>query len=199
DPLAAERDLLDALLAADADAIRFVPPQGLWYGTALLRAALLRRAGDASNAIGLALQVLPIKQELAIETLVDGWLDAATLAKLDPTPLRQPAVGLVRDDALAARVAPLLKKLADAHPASDALAFATSKAFRVRKEYDTALSVARRTHDAAPTYTTAIAIAGVARASQDFRMAVAGFREALKFAPDDVGARLDIGDLSMDE
>jgi tetratricopeptide (TPR) repeat protein len=211
DPLHPEvsRALIAFQEAAGARALELVPMEGeIFHGLAALRAWLLCAAGQHDEALSLLLQAQAAVPTVPYAGWLERWLGQPSfLHAIAPDGLASHAEMVLQaapperpGDAAdtVARVLAALQRAQEAHPASARLFFVTCRSLRRAGRLDEALQLAELRRRTRPDYFTFIAMASVQREQGKLAAAVDSFRGALEHEPEDVGARLDIGDLTLE-
>jgi len=196
-----ECDKLVAAFAdlAGADPLAFIPDEGLWYGLGALRAALLVRAGRHDEAVPLLLACLAAVPDAPFVPWLRRWLDQpGVIAALDPEQVAVELTNCARHEPLGAALHELARRIHDAHPDHDRLAFAAIKLARLCWRYADAIAIGRAAIARGAMPMAAIGLAGALRNDGDPEGAIAALREALRHQPDNAGILLDLGDLSLD-
>ncbi|MCB9564475.1 MAG: tetratricopeptide repeat protein [Kofleriaceae bacterium] len=191
--------LIDAFCAAAApDPLAAVPATGLWFGLGALRAALLVRAGRGGEAVPLLLACLAAAPTAPFVPWLARWLDDPDLvAAVAPGDVARELVACTRHEPLGAALHAHARRLHDAHPDHDLLAFAAVKLARMCWRIGDAVAIARAAIARGPMPMTSIGLAGALREDGDLEGAIAAFTEALRHDPDNVGIQLDLGDLNL--
>lgn len=209
DPLDPEHlELLEELIESASDPLALVPVEDRMYvGAAAIRAEIQARLGQHRDAAELLLQVMQSRPELPFIVWLERWLSApGAIHALDPDALAmraQPlADALANDPALREytlpRLASVLTQVQRVHPGSELLAFVTSITARRAGLLEQALAIAKEAHAKQPSYMATIALAGAHRELGQLEEAIAAFRLAQAAQPEEIGTRLDIGDLLLE-
>jgi tetratricopeptide (TPR) repeat protein len=177
----------------------------MFHGTAVLRAALLARAGELTQAAELVLAAVPAAPAAHYLEWLEGWLDQPhALQALDPETIERAAGTLCRGELgpdLGRRVAALLRLISDAHPSSAPLGFLACVQLRKAGQVQEAVDFGQARAYEWPSYQVFIALGGALRQVGELEAALDAFGGALRHArneQDQVGAGLDIGDLLME-
>jgi tetratricopeptide (TPR) repeat protein len=203
----AARALLDQAIAAAADPLALVPcdEPGRPYPLVAVRAYVHWQRGERDAALSLMAQIYHDVPTWPFWPWVEDWLAAAATAE----PAAATAVaGLLttlghrlkggapeaQREALE-RLLPTLGAYQRAHADDALLALGLSVLARELGHVDDALAISTDAHHRAPSYFTAVAIAGARRAGGAPALALDAFDEALRHNPDDLPVRLDRGDL----
>jgi tetratricopeptide (TPR) repeat protein len=199
--------LLDQVVVSTPDPLALVPcdePETP-YPLVAVRAYVYWQRGDRDAALSAMAQVYRAVPGWPFWPWVEDWLTAAVGAE----PAGPTAVAAVvstlghklkggAPEAQREALERLLLALRDhqrAHADVPLLALALSILVRELGHVDEALAIATEAHQRAPTYFTAVALAGARRAQGRFALALDAFQDALQRNPDDLSARLDRGDL----
>jgi tetratricopeptide (TPR) repeat protein len=200
------RELLDRVIRAAREPLDLVP----WtkpetpYPIVAVRAAIHARRGQLDEAIrlmGQIYQAVPDTPFLA--WLIEWAADAEQFNQVEPDSMVSLIAGLSRkldpagDPASRAAIEPLLPALLSyqaSHPQAGRVAALLSTLVRKLGRLDQALALAQQAYAAQPDYYTAVMLGGAQRARGELAAAVASFRDALRFQPEDLAIRLDIGD-----
>jgi tetratricopeptide (TPR) repeat protein len=204
--------LLDELIAhagSPRAALQFVPLSDetpTYFGTAALRSYILAMCGYMSEAVDLLLQVIRQGPYPSYIPWVLDWRDRPGFATaLEPsqvlcalTPIIQQCgeepVQLAHDQESLEAILPLCELATAIHAENAMLWWLHSITYRKLGRYAEALSIAEAGYRAAPDYFTAIAIAMAHKREGRIDTAVAAFRRALRFQPEDAACRNDIAD-----
>jgi tetratricopeptide (TPR) repeat protein len=200
--------LLDRVLAASRDPLQLTPAEkDAEPADVAVHCYILAHAGKAAEAVERLLELIAARPA-AVRYLAwaVAWLDAPEAAGtldmrrvnafLDAWLQRFPGLVLDSDEARR-RLKPLLPfaRKIDQTQATDEL-FLAAHAALLRKSgrLDEALAVAEQAYQNQPGYPTALALAQAHEAKGDIERGCALTQEALRFKPDDVAARLEMGD-----
>ncbi|MEO7092670.1 MAG: tetratricopeptide repeat protein [Polyangiales bacterium] len=205
-PLAPEAGgLLERILEVADDPLALVPfTHGTSFAIVAVRAYVLAKRGRFSEALELLFQVAAVHPEIPYLAWADEWLKAPGAgASVDPASLANHVgrwvVDLEGDDD-AGRSAivcglPAVAQLAAAHPQSVDLRYWHVAALRKLSRWDDALATARTLYEEHSTWRSALAVAMVLKMKGDLDDAVDMFQKAIGHRPDDLGCRLDLGDM----
>ncbi len=179
-----------------------------FHGTAALRAWLLQAEGRTAEAVPLLLRVQAAAPDVPYALWLESWLeDSASVEGLDGELVASAAQGVLgsvdlaapgRSGAALGSVLSTLRRVQAAHPESSQLFFVTCVALRRAGFADEAERLAEQRRRTNPDYFASVALAGIHRDQGEFEEALQDFQTALGYLPEDVGARLDIGDLSLE-
>jgi tetratricopeptide (TPR) repeat protein len=199
DPLRAEiGDAVAALLAATDDPLALVPVEdGMFFGTTALRAAMMERLGDLSEAVWLLLNAQPAAPHVPLLSWADEWLARPGASQsLDAELVCSAAVEVLQpgDLRLARAFLPVLRHLRDRAHEAPIIATTLCRALRSAGELDVALDVAREVYARAPGYHSAVTLGATHDDRDEPEEAIAAYHTALAHDPDDVPVRLDLGD-----
>jgi tetratricopeptide (TPR) repeat protein len=199
--------LLQRLYGAADDPLRLVPfENGTSFAIVAARAWVLARMDRLTEAVELLFQVADVQPTLPYLVWVAGWLaDDAAARSVDANAIIR-AVGTwvihrrEIDDDPAARPAlrtgmPAVVRLAETHPDSVDLRYWAVAGLRKLGSLDEALVAARALYAEHPQNRSALSVAMVCREQGDIGGATEAFRAALSHDPDDIGVRLDLGDM----
>ena len=202
--------LLDQALDAGKNSLDLTPvrgPEPPYFGTVALHAYTLARLGRVTEAVDLLLQLVHAYPHIPYLDWALKWLDRPEAA--GRLPMRRvawflssmvqqyPALRNQRDGGRATldRLPDFIRKVRAAQPADgDFLAISVSVLRRLGL-LDEALEYARRSYALKPSFHSAVAIAVAHESRREPDEALAAYRDALRFEPDDVSARLSMGDL----
>jgi tetratricopeptide (TPR) repeat protein len=192
------RELIDVFAAATApDPLMHVPSKDLWYGLGALRAELLVRAGRKREAVPLLLACLSAVPGAPFVPWLDRWCDAETCAAIVPDDVARELTRCTKHEPLGAALYAIARRLHDAHPSHDLMAFAAVKLARMCWRMDDAVELARSALARGPMPMTAIALAGTYREMGDLPACFAAFEDAQKLDPSNAGIMLDLGDIAL--
>jgi tetratricopeptide (TPR) repeat protein len=204
--------LLDQIIAlAGSKALDLAPlsKEG-YYGTAAVRAYILAAQAELSSAVQLLLSVIVAHPEIPYAHWLLRWRDQTGFAPALTPELAIGAAGPIlgafqQQDYVPVDAAKPLANLetvlalaTEVHPEASLVWFLRSVALRKRGLFEEAARVAEEGHRRAPSYGTAVAMAGVYRRMRNFDAAVAAFREAISRQPNEeagISARNDIADI----
>lgn len=206
DPLHPEfLDTAEALLRAGPEnAAELLPLEkaGGWFGEVALHAWLLARTGNATPAVSILLQVAAVKPEVPYLVWARQWLESPDFVRaVEPMSVARAAEGLLRQvdlsthTSLAETVLDVLGRIRAAHGDSGPLVMVNARVARGARRFQEALDIALAYEREHPDWTAAIAVANGYRYLGDLTTAVAYFRRAVEREPEDLSARLDIGDV----
>ncbi len=204
--------LLDQIIAqAGTKALDLAPlSKDVYFGTAAVRAYILAKQGELSSAVQLLLSVIVARPEIPYAHWLLRWRDQTGFADaLTPelaVSTAGPILGAFRqadyvpEDAAKplANLETVFALATELHPEASQVWFFRSVALRKRGLLEEAARVAEEGHRRAPSYETAVAMAGVYRMMHNFDAAVAAYREAISRQPNEaagVSVRNDIADI----
>src|SRR5262245_9381886 len=201
------QDLINRLIAAVPEPLELAPFDQMGYaGTAALRACILARQGQLSDAVWLVLQVVMAKPDGAFLDWLIPWLRQAPAEihlDLDQVNhflgwvlLQYP--GNVIDDASSCRFITQVLAFIDASlsrlPTDQKLLYARVSFLRKVKRLDEALTAAEELYRIFPGYFPAAAVGMVYQARGDRDQWHAWYQKALEYDPQSVPHRLEFGD-----
>jgi tetratricopeptide (TPR) repeat protein len=208
--------LLDRMIAKSDDPLSMAPlgagRKGTWAGTGAVRAYVHAKLGQYREAMMLVVSIqqspdanIPPFWRWAARWLAEPGVAAQCEAAqgvsfLTPLVMQYPGV-VVHDPAARAElefVRPAADALAAAFPASGPIATLRSLLLRKAGHTEEAIRAAEAAYAAEPSYASAVARAMARQAAGDVEGTIAGYRDAIRFEPDDPGARADIAILLMD-
>ncbi|MFY0571905.1 hypothetical protein ACN28E_49860 [Archangium lansingense] len=205
DPLHPEfLETAEALLReAPENAAQLIPlKEGGWFGDVALRAWLLARTGNATEALSLLLHVAAVKPEVPYLAWTRRWFESPGFARaVEPLPVAAAAEQILRGVDLSAHPAmtdsaiALLARVRAVHPEVPELLLVHARMLRGANRFQEGLESALAYERAYSNWTAAIAVAGAYRCLGDVPSALEYFRLALTRKPEDLAVRLDIGDL----
>ncbi|OJT24554.1 hypothetical protein BO221_15505 [Archangium sp. Cb G35] len=206
DPLHPEfLDTAEALLRAGPEnAAELIPlnNDGGWFGEVALHAWLLARTGNATPAVCLLLQVAEVKPEVPYLVWARQWLESPDFVRaVDPMSVASAAerflqqVDLSTHPSLAERILDVLARIRAVHGDSGLLMMVHARTARGARRFQEALDIALAYEREHPDWMAAVSVANGYRYLGDLTSAVAYFRRAVERDPEDLSARLDIGDL----
>jgi tetratricopeptide (TPR) repeat protein len=204
--------VLDDLVATAPDPRRLLPSGPAGYGAAAVHAYALGKTGRADEAYQLLRQLVPANPGNGAIDWALPWLEAGTLTAAQ----RAEAVSLFFVSAhhrgfgnrarlepheadLVRRWLPHVQAFMAGRPLDDPFYSAYVPLLRKTGRQDEALRIVRARHQAAPSYESAVSLAATLRDAGDFGGWLEASRECLKFRPDDVAVRLDLGDCFWEE
>jgi tetratricopeptide (TPR) repeat protein len=203
-------ELLDEVLDAGNLSTDLAPIDGdhpPYFGTVSVHAYLLARQGRIADAVDLLLQIVLAYPFIPYLEWALRWLDrpeAAGALRMERiiysiTMLWQqfPALKGQTDGGRATldRMPEFIRKVrATQPPNADFLAMSVSLLRRLNL-VDEALQYAKDAYEIEPGYRTAVAVAVAQESKRAPDLALAAYRDALRFEPNDIAARLSIGDL----
>jgi tetratricopeptide (TPR) repeat protein len=205
-PLRADaRGLLERILERADDPLALVPFQhGTSFAIVAVRAYILAKRGRFGEALDLLFQVAAVHPEIPYLAWADEWLQQpGAAASVDPTSLANHVGRWVvdlegEDDAGRSAILcglPAVAQLAAAHPQSVDLRYWHVAALRKLGRWADALVAARTLYEEHSTWRSALAVAMVLKMKGDLDDAVEMFQKAIGHRPDDLGCRLDLGDM----
>jgi len=194
--------LLDQIIAqAGAKALDLAPLSNeVYYGTAAVRAYILAKQGDLSSAVQLLLSVIVTRPDIPYAHWLLRWRNQAGFAAALTPEL---AIGLaapvldpfrqsdyVPEDAATplANLETVLALATELHPEASQVWFFRSIALRKRGLLEEASRIAEEGDRRAPSYETAVALAGVYRTMSRFDAAIKAFREAIHRQPNEAAS-----------
>ncbi|GAB4190483.1 MAG: hypothetical protein OHK0022_03320 [Roseiflexaceae bacterium] len=206
DPQALE--LLERAIRAVRDPLALAPistSEPTPYPIIAVRALLLHRQGQLDEALHLMAQIYQVVENAPFLAWVVDWsagterfdaTDPGVMALLIGSLSTQLSQGL--DQAAAGTLAaltPALLRYQAAHPQSGTVGALLSTLVRKQGRLEEAMALAWNAYAAEPGYMTAAILGGAHRALGATAEAIAAFRAALDFEPEDLPIRLDLGDL----
>lgn len=190
------------LREAPENAAQLIPlDEGGWFGEVALRAWLLARTGNATEALTLLLRVASVKPEVPYLAWARHWLESPGFIRaVEPLSVASAAEQLQREVDLAAHPAladaalDVLARVRAVHAEAPELLLVHARLARGAKRFQEALDIALAYERVYPNWTAAVAVANAYRYLGDEPAALESFRRALARDPEDLSARLDIGD-----
>ncbi|HEU4326448.1 MAG TPA: tetratricopeptide repeat protein [Roseiflexaceae bacterium] len=200
--------LLERAIRAARDPLALAPistTEPTPYPIIAVRALLLRRQGQLDEALHLMAQIYQVVPDAPFLAWVTEWAadeegfeatDPGVMALLIGSLSTQLSQGLGQGsaDALTA-LTPALLRYQATHPQPGAVGALLSTLVRKQGQLDEAMALAWSAYAAEPGYMTAAILGGAHRALGATAEAVAAYRAALGFEPDDLPIRLDLGDI----
>lgn len=191
----------DLLAAIDAQTAE----KGVWFGTVALRAELLAREGELTEALSLLLQVIQANPDAGYQAWIDRWVadeerfvdGIAPLAVLAAVKehVERPA-----DDALGEAAREILRAVNAVFPGEETVAFFLATVLRRGGRPDEAIEVANALLRLEPkSYFGHVALYNSLRDVGELEEALETMRAALALKPDEASIRLDIGDTRIDQ
>jgi tetratricopeptide (TPR) repeat protein len=194
--------LLDQIIAQAGTKALDLAPLGkeVYYGTAAVRAYILAKQGDLSSAVQLLLSVIVGRPDIPYAHWLLRWRDQAGFAAALTPEL---AIGLavpilnqfrqtdyVPEDAATplANLETVLALATELHPDASQVWFFRSIALRKRGLLEEAARVAEEGDRRAPSYETAVAMAGVYRKMGNFDAAITAYRDAIHRQPNEAAS-----------
>jgi Tfp pilus assembly protein PilF len=172
----------------------------LHAGRIALRLALLARNGEYAEAFWLLVQLVVASPQSGREEWISRWSKDPRFAKVDALALLATLKAESEKHRPGGEVFPRLMKLgqatARAHPNCEALSFFLVVELR-RMDACASANLAESNHRARPSYETAVPLYGSLLSAGDSEGALRVMREALAFAPHQLGPRLDMADLFL--
>jgi tetratricopeptide (TPR) repeat protein len=210
DPLRADyRALFESWYAAADDPLGLVPlVEGASYSLVCVHAEVRARKGDLGEAFDLLLRAAAVRPDVPFLAWGTEWIvPEGALAGLDPDVFEGGAQKLA--SALGRRDLPphprtidaalaILERVRAAHPDHIGIAYWHVAALRALARIPEALASAEALYALHPQWRTALAVGMVLRRTDDFDRAVLMFKKALEHDPEDLGCRLDLGDMLCD-
>jgi tetratricopeptide (TPR) repeat protein len=202
------RALLDRVLRAARDPLGLVsvPRAGeIPFQIAAIRAYIHAWRSQLDQAVSIMAQIyravpglpylpwlvewLSPKSALTVEVNAMSALVTALLGKFE--------TGDVEEHDTIERLVPALARYAIDHPqaASTHCIVVILRLMRTLGKVDEAFAIAERAYETSPNHCTAIALAMAHKARGNKEAAVAALRDALKYEPEEIEVRLDIGDI----
>jgi tetratricopeptide (TPR) repeat protein len=199
--------VLDDLVAAAPDPRQLVPSGPASYGAAAVHAYALGKARQAAEAYQVLRQLVPANPGNGIIDWALPWLEAGALTAAQ----RAEAVSLFFASAqhrgfgnrprlepheadLVRRWLPHVEAVLKGRPLDDPVYSMFVPLLRKTGRQEEAMRIVRARHAAAPSYESAVSLAATLRDGRDFAGWFTASQECLKFRPDDVATRLDLGD-----
>jgi tetratricopeptide (TPR) repeat protein len=191
----------DIALAAGGSFLDLVQStDNLYHGMAALRAWALHRSQKVSEAAPLLLRAQAVAPETDYLGLLERWMSNAGVVEqlnADWFTAALYAVDAAQPE-LRGRVLALAELALPALSDSDRLRFAVCVLRRKSGRTDAAATLAEDWVAERPGYWSHVALGNARRHQGRFEQAIAQFRHAIPYDPEDTAARLDIGDLSME-
>ncbi len=167
-----------------------------YYGLVVLHAIFAARAGNVARALPLLLQVKALVPQADVLAWGEEWLaDPRVVAGLD---LEALARSISAAQPPAQELCGVVDRIRQAREPNGLLTMVLCRLVRTGGDLEGALRIGEEEHARAPSYFTSIARAVVYRNQERIEDAIAAYRDAADRKPDDVGARLDIGDLLLE-
>lgn len=167
-----------------------------YFGLVVLHAIFAARAGNTARALPLLLQVKALVPQANVLAWGEEWLDdPRVVAGLDLEALGR-SIGAAQPPATELCV--VVDRIRKAREPNGLLTMVLCRLMRTGGDLAGALRIGEEEHARAPSYFTSIARAVVYRNQDRIEEAIAAYRDAAERRPDDVGARLDIGDLLLE-
>lgn len=176
------------------------------YCTVAAHAYVLARQGSYREAIDLLLQTIHVRPDVAYVNWAIRWLQQAPAGSVDMerlgwfvSSLAQNVPALMSRDeggkATLDRMAKFIQVVRQSHR-PDGRFLAVSVSLLRRLGYrDEALELAKEAYAGEPGFHTAIAVAVAHETRKELEPALAAYRDALRFQPDDLSVRLSMADL----
>lgn len=174
-----------------------------------LRARFLARRGRFADAFDYLLNVVSVRPEVPYLPWLEGWLaDADVRTGLEPERLASTVLsalrtldglesGAVYGDPVRQSLLTLVRTLRHAHGDSQPLMMAHAQLATRCDALHEALSVTEALYAADPSLETAVMLAGAHRVLGRVDTTVDTYRTALRYDPENVAVRLDIGDVLL--
>jgi len=202
--------LLDEVLDAADDPLQLCPipsDEPLWLGDGVVRVRALGRLGRRTEALALMLQLSVVRPEVPLLGWAKEWLDDKTV-RVDASDYagflggwaRRFGGTVIPEGAIRRQLGQALpvaaRALADFPDDPQILVLAAALSRKAGLAEGPAL--ARRAFAVQPGWNTAVSMAMAHRADGDLDGAIAWYERALEFDPEDLSARLDLGDLQCE-
>jgi hypothetical protein len=191
----------DIALAAGDSLLDLVPSKGDFYhGMAALRAWALHRGHQVGDAAPLLLRAQAVAPDTDYLVLLERWMSSTGMVEqlnADSFTAALHSVDAARPE-LRDRVLALAELALPAHSDSDRLCFAVCVLRRKSGSTDASASLAEDWVAERPGYWSHVALGNARRHQGRLEEAIAQFRYAIPYDPEDTAARLDIGDLFME-
>jgi tetratricopeptide (TPR) repeat protein len=174
---------------------------GVYHGTAALRALLLHRRGRSCEAVDLLWGGLSAASTADYLSCIEQCLDGLSAGAIDGGAQLYRSASNAFDGLPArskVRAAGLLVRIAGLLPEDDWAFFTACVTTRKAAKRPEAEAQASARVKARPSYPAYVALAGALREKGDYGGAVEAFQNASRLAPDEPGCLLDCGDLLID-
>ncbi len=209
DPMRAEwRNLLERISDVAPDPLQLAPlAKENYFATVAVRAYLLERLNRLGEALEVLFQVVLTKPDASYLDWAIEWLQKAEHRGKVPeqpligfyTQLLQQLPALQSDlrsgEATLQRLPLLIRTVLTPSPWGEYLPFLSASLLRRLGEKDEALALARTAHAAAPSFETAVAVGSALQDLERPAEAIAVFREAERFRPQEESIWLSLADL----
>jgi tetratricopeptide (TPR) repeat protein len=200
-------ELLEKIVKNADDALSLTTPDAggaLYYGSAAVRAFVLERGNRLGEALELIAGVAASQPEAPCLSWAERWIArphgrAALAGRGDA--FARPFGSWVRENPgrpLLERALLVLEKAAEADPEAEQPPYVAGMILRRIGRLDDALQVANAAFTRKPSWVSATALAQAHRKLGHVDQALAAYERALELDPDDLTARLDIGDMLLD-
>jgi tetratricopeptide (TPR) repeat protein len=178
--------------------------KGVWFGTVALRAELVAREGEFTEALSLLMQVIAAKPDAGYQAWIERWEgDERFTDGIAPMAV----LGAVKDhaerpsdDAAGEAARDILRATNAAFPGEETVAFYLATVLRRGGRPDEAIEVARSLLDLFPeSYVGHVALYNALRDIGELDEALEQMHASLALKPEEDSVRLDIGDTRIDQ
>lgn len=182
------------------------------FHVAAARCLILKETGALASALELLFQVMAARPDLRYEAWALNWNaeDPEALPKVPP-PFINHFLGRWMDafsehaedpawvERMTAAMPRLIEVIQEAHPGETAILTLASGVLRRLDLLDEAMKLNERAYEREPCWQTAVGVAITLRQKGDTERARSFYEKALGYDPEDLSARLDLGDMFLDE
>jgi tetratricopeptide (TPR) repeat protein len=201
--------LLNRIINNAREPLSLIQPDakgGMDYANAAVHAYIHAQMGKYEEAVALMAQILRAIPNLQYLSWISEWLSKPDRAnRITPRTLMNLLFSLSsklgdyisnpREREAIERILPMLEQVRKQNPHDGLFAGINSVFVRKLGQYDAAINLAKSAYAATPDYMTAVFLAGAYRSKGDITTTVENYQKALNHKPDDIGVRLDMGDL----
>ncbi len=198
---ARSKTTLELVRALDraTDDVDFVVPvsQGMFAGSAALRAWLLQSRGALDDACALVIEAHAALPSMRVLGWLDHWLDSSACGKLDPDRFASALNGVLPSAArgvLDAELESVAERVLTEHQDSNLLFYAIFRLIRDSGRLDDASEFGMARHRDRPSWQSALACASVEYRRHAVERSIQWLETAVALDPTNVGVRNDLGD-----
>lgn len=189
-------DLADALLRASDNALDIAPfGEPDTAGAALLRATFLERLGRHVEALPVMVKVLAVLPSRGLLARIEACSSQpGALAAVNLDAMADAGLAALKRDGLERELLPILRRLRAARGSTEKFGFLASRVERRTGHHREGLEISRAQTEATPGYWSFVSLGTALSEAGQVEEAVAAFRRALEFDPENLPVRRDIGD-----